>query len=135
MYFIYAIYNKKHDKIYIGQTENLEVRLTLHNKNQFKNSYTSRFDGNWIKIETVLKIDQGTWGGFLNSELQVGDSIKHNKVRLQNAIAVEGKDNEYIFYVKIPEYFYKSNLKVFISSPCEFEGELKKVRITYYTSG
>ncbi len=47
MYFVYAIYNRKHKKLYIGQTENLEDRLILHNTGLFRNSYTSRFDGNW----------------------------------------------------------------------------------------
>ncbi|MDO9028339.1 MAG: GIY-YIG nuclease family protein [Candidatus Roizmanbacteria bacterium] len=50
MYFIYAIYNKKHSKIYIGQTDNLELRLKLHNSKTFQNSYTSRFDGEWSLI-------------------------------------------------------------------------------------
>jgi len=50
MYFVYALYNAKNNKIYIGQTENLEERLRLHNEKIFKNSFTSRFDGNWILI-------------------------------------------------------------------------------------
>jgi len=32
MYFIYAIYNQKNNKIYVGQTKNLQERLDLHNK-------------------------------------------------------------------------------------------------------
>ena len=47
MYFVYAINNKKNDKFYIGQCENLSVRLDLHNNKEFSNSYTSRFDGDW----------------------------------------------------------------------------------------
>jgi len=31
-FFVYAIYNKTYNKIYIGQTKNLEERLKLHNK-------------------------------------------------------------------------------------------------------
>ncbi|MBI4080533.1 MAG: GIY-YIG nuclease family protein [Candidatus Levybacteria bacterium] len=50
MYYIYALYNKKHNKIYIGQTDNLEVRLMLHKEKTFKGSYTFRFDGEWILI-------------------------------------------------------------------------------------
>ncbi|MBI3627836.1 MAG: GIY-YIG nuclease family protein [Candidatus Sungbacteria bacterium] len=50
MYFVYALYNKKFDKIYVGQTENLEKRLTLHEEKTFKNSFTSRFDGHWDLI-------------------------------------------------------------------------------------
>jgi putative endonuclease len=50
MYTVYALYNKKHDKIYIGQTADLEERLELHNNKTFKHSYTSRFDGAWVLI-------------------------------------------------------------------------------------
>lgn len=49
MYTIYAIYNAKYKKIYIGQTQNLEVRLTLHNQHTFK-GYTARYDGLWELI-------------------------------------------------------------------------------------
>jgi len=47
MYYTYAIYNAKHNKIYIGQTSNLAQRIDLHNSNKFKGCYTSRFDGKW----------------------------------------------------------------------------------------
>jgi len=50
MYYVYAIYNRKHDKFYIGQTEDIDSRLKLHNDGTFKGSYTSRFDGEWLII-------------------------------------------------------------------------------------
>ncbi len=50
MYHIYAIYNDKHNKIYIGQCEDLTIRLALHNSKGFPHSYTSRFDGKWELI-------------------------------------------------------------------------------------
>lgn len=50
IYSVYAIYNRKHDKIYIGQTDNIEKRLKLHNDKIFKGSYTARFDGEWELI-------------------------------------------------------------------------------------
>ena len=55
MYTVYAIYNVKHNKFYIGQTENLAERIKLHNARLFKNCYTARFDGEWqiIYNETV----------------------------------------------------------------------------------
>ncbi|MDD5569508.1 MAG: GIY-YIG nuclease family protein [Candidatus Pacebacteria bacterium] len=46
-YHVYAIFNRKHNKIYIGQTQNLEERLGSHNNKTFKGSYTAQFDGNW----------------------------------------------------------------------------------------
>ena len=50
MYHVYAAYNPQSGKIYIGQTENLDERLRLHNEKTFRGSYTSRFDGNWILV-------------------------------------------------------------------------------------
>lgn len=50
MITVYAIYNRKHNKIYIGQTKDLDRRLHLHTSAKFKNSYTSRFDGGWQLI-------------------------------------------------------------------------------------
>jgi putative endonuclease len=45
-YCVYAIYNRQHDKIYIGQTEDLEKRLEMHNLHTL-GGYTSRYDGLW----------------------------------------------------------------------------------------
>lgn len=50
MYSVYAIFNKKHAKIYIGQTKDLDERIRLHKENKFIGSYTSRFDGDWTLI-------------------------------------------------------------------------------------
>ena len=55
MFYVYAIYNRKHKKIYIGQTQNSEERLRLHREQLFKSSFTARLDGEWELIykETV----------------------------------------------------------------------------------
>lgn len=50
MFWIYALYNKKHNKIYIGQTRDLEEREYLRETALFKNCYTSRYDGDWALI-------------------------------------------------------------------------------------
>ena len=50
MYFIYGIYNVKNKKIYIGQCNNIKERIEMHNNKTFSNSYTARFDGEWILI-------------------------------------------------------------------------------------
>jgi len=50
MYSVYAIHNKKCDKIYIGQCRDLDLRLDLHKNKIFTNSYTARFDGDWALI-------------------------------------------------------------------------------------
>jgi putative endonuclease len=48
-FFVYAIYNTTHDKIYIGQTIDLIARLKQHNDPSFK-KFTSRYSGDWILI-------------------------------------------------------------------------------------
>ena len=58
MYFVYSLFNKKHNKIYIGQTSNLEQRIALHNNCAFKHCYTSRFDGEWILIYKEIVEDR-----------------------------------------------------------------------------
>jgi putative endonuclease len=50
MYTVYSIYNKDCEKIYIGQTENLELRLLAHKNKTFKNCFTAKFDGEWQLI-------------------------------------------------------------------------------------
>ncbi len=45
------IYNKRVNKYYVGQTEDVDIRLRQHNEHTFK-SYTSRFPGRWELIHT-----------------------------------------------------------------------------------
>lgn len=49
MYKVYCIYNKIANKIYIGQTVDLEKRLEQHNTKVF-GGYTSQFTDKWILI-------------------------------------------------------------------------------------
>lgn len=52
MFYTYALYNKTRNKIYVGQTENLEKRLKRHNGELLNKSgsFTARNDGGWILI-------------------------------------------------------------------------------------
>jgi putative endonuclease len=47
-YYVYILFNSKHDKFYIGQTYNLTKRLLEHNQHLSK--YTSKYDGEWEVI-------------------------------------------------------------------------------------
>lgn len=58
MYIIYAIYNKHHKKIYIGQTMDLSRRLREHNEHTFR-GFTSRFDGSWQLIYQESVTERG----------------------------------------------------------------------------
>lgn len=47
-YYVYILYNAKHDKFYIGQTYNLDKRNFEHNIGI--SNYTSRYDGEWKQV-------------------------------------------------------------------------------------
>jgi putative endonuclease len=38
MFFTYVLYSKKFDRIYIGQTNNLDIRLNKHNNGKIKST-------------------------------------------------------------------------------------------------
>ena len=72
IFYVYVIYNNVFNKIYIGQTNNLDKRIIEHNE-KFGNHYTAKFPENWeliykeefktrqeaIKREKQLKSCQG----------------------------------------------------------------------------
>ena len=68
MFSVYAIYNRKHSKVYIGQCSDLTERLGLHNDHAFKNSYTAKIDGYW---ELIYKEDLGSRKDALIREKQL----------------------------------------------------------------
>jgi putative endonuclease len=67
MYYIYAIFNKQVDKIYIGQTIDIINRVKEHNNHKFT-GYTSRFQGQW---ELIYQESAATRSEALNREKQL----------------------------------------------------------------
>ena len=84
----------------------------------------------WLKFEGNLKVDAGQWRSYIVAAVKTGDSVKQTKIRLYNAISLEGKDNPYIFYMQVPSYFAHSHLNVHIDHPFDFTGTLTKFRVT-----
>ncbi len=56
-YYVYAIYNRQHNKIYIGQTVDLKKRLFEHNNKIYK-GFTSIFNGNWILVHSEVYLSR-----------------------------------------------------------------------------
>lgn len=57
MWFVYALYNAENNKIYIGQTANIDKRFTEHNHKR-GNHYTAKITGDWILIYTEQVFDK-----------------------------------------------------------------------------
>jgi putative endonuclease len=68
MYIVYALLNKRNDKIYIGQTNDIEKRLQQHKDKISSRSYTARFEGDW---ELIYKEEKPTREEALIREKQL----------------------------------------------------------------
>jgi len=83
----------------------------------------------WLKVSCSIKAPGYLWQSYLNAELKEGDSSKHARVRLFNAISKDTAANQYAFYIRIPQYLQKGELRLLISSPGSFEGVAEKISI------
>lgn len=66
-WFVYAIYNQNEDKIYIGQTNDLNRRLWEHNQ-KLGNHFTAKLDGKW---ELVYYEEVNSRNGVIKREKQL----------------------------------------------------------------
>ncbi|QQS69821.1 GIY-YIG nuclease family protein [Candidatus Saccharibacteria bacterium] len=67
---VYVLYNAVANKIYIGQTNNLKVRLASHN-NKRGNHFTAKFEGDW---ELIYSESVATRSEALQRERQLKSS-------------------------------------------------------------
>jgi putative endonuclease len=44
MHFIYILYSKATNRYYVGETDNIEMRLSKHNQHSYKGSFTKIAD-------------------------------------------------------------------------------------------
>ena len=56
MYIVYILYSPSSDKYYVGQTDNLELRLQFHNELSEK-SFTSKYRP-WIIKQSIAVVDR-----------------------------------------------------------------------------
>lgn len=130
---------KKYGKQVLFFTDStLNFKIPEYSNKEFFKSKIGQYSANenlkecWLKVELRIKINSpGMWGSFIISELIVNDSVKLDKIRLDNALCTPGRANEYAFYVKIPPYFNKSEFKLAIRSSNELDGEIQKISIQY----
>ncbi len=80
MAYVYAIYNREKDKIYIGSTTDLQKRIARHNgilKNK-STSFTSRNKGWW---EIIYKEDLPTRESAIKREKELKSAAGRKFIR------------------------------------------------------
>jgi len=120
--------------VYIDTVRHLQVSpntpIVLLNATILPDSVYKPVTEAWLKIEAKIKAGKGFSESYLNSQLKVGDSIKHNRVRLFSPISMQGGSNEYSFYIKLPDCSQRNRLQLYIRSSSDFDGEVEKIKIT-----
>ena len=94
-------------------------------------SSDNRNEKQWLKIEADIQADN-MWQAYLNTDLALGDTVKHSRVRLFSPIAKANKMNSYVFWMSVPRNSKKSDLKLSITSPFGTESKIEKVTVTRY---
>lgn len=84
----------------------------------------------WLKIESTIKAPKNLWQSYLNADVNVGDSVKHARVRLFSPISKEEGTNNYAFYMHVPASVQRPHIKLYITSPSDFNGTVLKTNIT-----
>jgi len=84
----------------------------------------------WLKIEASVKAPDNLWKSKLNATLQSGDPVKTAYVRLYRPLVKNDTANDYAFYMKLPAEAPPAKLKLFISSPFNFNGTVEKLVVT-----
>jgi hypothetical protein len=86
----------------------------------------------WLKIEATIYFNlKDTWDCHLNTGLENLEATKYNKVRLVNPIVKKQGDNDYTFFVKIPENLRQSHFVLFLSTGSSLKATLKKYKVKY----
>lgn len=85
-------------------------------------------DINWIRVNATIKASQNL-GGSLNCKLALGDSIKETGIRLARPLAEKDAENEYAFYMKVPELNDTMELQLTITHEA-FPVDVKSYQIT-----
>ncbi len=88
----------------------------------------------WLKVESSILAPHCLWQTYLNADLKMGDSVKHTRVRLFRPLAKDSLANEYCFYLSIPAEYDQGVLSVYLSSPFNFEGVVKRLKISEFES-
>ena len=52
VYYVYVLYSPSLDRYYIGQTEDLEIRLRQHQTGQYKGTFTHQ-SNDWVLFHSI----------------------------------------------------------------------------------
>jgi|AntRauTorckE5430_2_1112549.scaffolds.fasta_scaffold00225_13 hypothetical protein len=86
MHFLYIVYSKQSHRFYIGENQNVEKRVLMHNQHVFKNAFTTSAE-DWqlnpaISMKTVEseQLDVIGWADFCSVIIEIkvarGDFLK-----------------------------------------------------------
>jgi len=90
---------------------------------------TNYYTNSWIKISCTIKAPSHLWNSYLNAEIKPGDATKHSKIRLSNPLSIDSASNHYEWEMQISSNTPNQNLRLYITSPYDFEGTVENINV------
>ncbi|MCB9044883.1 MAG: hypothetical protein H6550_01965 [Chitinophagales bacterium] len=99
-----------------------------------KTLHTDNAQDTWIKAKCSVKVKDGFWEGYLNIQLQKGDSVKTARARLANPISRNQQWNSYELHMHVPDYFSDGTVTVFLNRDIStFDADIRNAEIILLT--
>ncbi len=81
----------------------------------------------WYKIEATIQAGRGLWESHFVTSL---NTMAETKIRLSNPLTSEGKENDYVFFIKCGTIKTPTHLKISLQGNPELSGQLSHMTIT-----
>ncbi|MES2704440.1 MAG: hypothetical protein V4649_17510 [Bacteroidota bacterium] len=85
----------------------------------------------WLKIEAVIKAPGHLWLSYLNATVSNAAEHINSRVRLFSPISVDSAANKYAFFMELPAQFRGGDLRVYLTSPGDFVGDVQQLRVKH----
>ena len=85
----------------------------------------------WIKVELTLRAKEGYASSYINCKIQSGEKVKEKLFRMPNAMNKANEENDYEFYVVVPDGFKNPEILVFTTSFTHFSGVVERVELIH----
>lgn len=85
----------------------------------------------WLHVKAQVYGGEGFHCGHFKCDLSVPDSVKTVQIDLRNAMTGQHLDNDYEFFVEVPEEFQKPKVNLVLESCADLVGEMKSCEVSF----
>ncbi len=86
----------------------------------------------WLKVTAGIHAPGCLWQSYLHAEIKGAGFVKDARVRLFSPISKDSALNNYVLYIRVPQTSDSIQIKVYLTSPYDFKGEVTTLAITEF---